>query len=157
MISIHSKWCKLIFKGIKSIEVRKTRPKIDTPFKCYIYESKSQCGSGQVIGEFVCDRIINIECDSFAPFDKELDLYINKQICMGRNEFIRYTNTNCAYGWHISNFVLYGEPKEITEFKSYYGCRNCKEKGTLPCLKICTGKYLNRPPQSWCYVGALEK
>ena len=40
MISIQPKWCKLIASGKKTVEVRKTRPKIDTPFKCYIYCTK---------------------------------------------------------------------------------------------------------------------
>lgn len=56
----------------KTIEVRKTRPKIETPFKCYIYCTKNKTiadeywgnrnghiyiDNGKVIGEFVCDRI----------------------------------------------------------------------------------------------------
>ena len=56
LISIRQKWCQKIMEGRMTIEVRKTRPKMDTPFKCYIYK----CGSGKVIGEFLCDEIINI-------------------------------------------------------------------------------------------------
>jgi predicted transcriptional regulator len=37
LISIRPKWCELIANGQKTIEVRKTRPKLETPFKCYIY------------------------------------------------------------------------------------------------------------------------
>ena len=37
LISIQPKWCELIASGKKTVEVRKTRPKIDVPFKCYIY------------------------------------------------------------------------------------------------------------------------
>lgn len=37
LLSIRPKWCELIASGQKTIEVRKTRPKIETPFKCYIY------------------------------------------------------------------------------------------------------------------------
>ena len=37
LLSIQPKWCELIASGKKMIEVRKTRPKIETPFKCYIY------------------------------------------------------------------------------------------------------------------------
>jgi len=37
ILSIQPKWCELIASGRKTIEVRKTRPQIDTPFKCYIY------------------------------------------------------------------------------------------------------------------------
>ena len=37
LMSIRPKWCNLIASGKKTIEVRKTKPNIETPFKCYIY------------------------------------------------------------------------------------------------------------------------
>ena len=37
MLSIRPKWAEKIANGEKTIEVRKTRPKLHTPFKCYIY------------------------------------------------------------------------------------------------------------------------
>lgn len=37
MLSIQPEWCELIASGKKTIEVRKTAPKLETPFKCYIY------------------------------------------------------------------------------------------------------------------------
>ena len=37
LISIRPKWCELIASGKKTVEVRKTRPQIETPFKVYIY------------------------------------------------------------------------------------------------------------------------
>ena len=37
LISIQPKWCELIASGKKTVEVRKTKPKLETPFKCYIY------------------------------------------------------------------------------------------------------------------------
>lgn len=40
LISIQPKYCELIASGKKTIEVRKSRPKIETPFKCYIYVTK---------------------------------------------------------------------------------------------------------------------
>ena len=42
LISIRPKWCEKIISGEKTIEVRKTRPKMDTPFKCYIYCTKPE-------------------------------------------------------------------------------------------------------------------
>lgn len=42
LMSIAPKWCELIANGKKTIEVRKTRPKIETPFKCYIYCTKEK-------------------------------------------------------------------------------------------------------------------
>ena len=66
LISIKPKWCELIASGKKTVEVRKTKPKIDTPFKVYIYETKTPLRwnkahnniiggeGGYIIGEFVC-------------------------------------------------------------------------------------------------------
>lgn len=42
MISVKPKWCELIAKGKKTIEIRKTKPNISTPFRGYIYCTKSQ-------------------------------------------------------------------------------------------------------------------
>jgi predicted transcriptional regulator len=40
LLSIRPQWCAKIANGEKTIEVRKTRPKLETPFKCYIYQTK---------------------------------------------------------------------------------------------------------------------
>lgn len=40
LISIQPKWCELIASGKKTVEVRKTKPKLETPFKVYIYATK---------------------------------------------------------------------------------------------------------------------
>jgi len=40
MLSIQPKFCELIANGKKTIEVRKTRPKAEPPFKVYIYCTK---------------------------------------------------------------------------------------------------------------------
>ncbi len=40
--SIKPQYCELIASGKKTIEVRKTRPKLDAPFKVYIYETKGR-------------------------------------------------------------------------------------------------------------------
>ncbi len=82
LISIAPKWCKLIMDGQKTVEIRKSRPKIDTPFKCYIYctlsgsrellkeygvdnwyKGKWSDKKGKVIGEFICDRISKYEME----------------------------------------------------------------------------------------------
>ena len=42
MLSIRPKWCEKIASGEKTVEVRKTRPKMNTPFKCYIYCTKAK-------------------------------------------------------------------------------------------------------------------
>jgi len=42
IISIKPKWCELIANGQKTVEVRKSRPKLETPFKVYIYCTKAK-------------------------------------------------------------------------------------------------------------------
>ena len=42
LISIRPEWCEKIINGRKTIEVRKTRPKMNPPFKCYIYCTKPE-------------------------------------------------------------------------------------------------------------------
>lgn len=42
LISIKPKWCELIASGKKTVEVRKTKPKLETPFKVYIYCTKDK-------------------------------------------------------------------------------------------------------------------
>lgn len=40
LLSIKPKYCELIASGEKTVEIRKNRPKIDVPFKVYIYCTK---------------------------------------------------------------------------------------------------------------------
>lgn len=40
LISIQPRWCELIASGKKIVEIRKTKPKLETPFKVYIYCTK---------------------------------------------------------------------------------------------------------------------
>lgn len=42
LISIQPKWCNLIASGRKTLEIRKTKPKLKPPFKCYIYCTKAK-------------------------------------------------------------------------------------------------------------------
>ena len=37
LISIQPEWCYRILSGEKTIEIRKNKPNLTTPFKCYIY------------------------------------------------------------------------------------------------------------------------
>ncbi len=49
LISIRPEWVEKIMSGEKTLEVRKTRPKLETPFKCYIY-----CTQASVRYQTVC-------------------------------------------------------------------------------------------------------
>lgn len=134
LISIRPRWCEKIISGEKTIEVRKTRPKMDTPFKCYIYE----CGNGKVIGEFLCDEIININGAGRIPSDAA------RPTCLEPAELHQYLGAATGFGWHISNLKIYDTPRELREF---YAVPNEVEVA----LKA-KPKPVTRPPQSWRYV-----
>ncbi len=175
LISIQPKWCELIARGKKTVEVRKTKPKIEVPFKCYIYCTKGDpiftqsafcdnISNGKVIGEFVCDRIYNIPF--LIPFDID-DIWhpmfygFESMTCLSDWEIDEYLGQKDGYGWHISDLVIYDKPKDLSEFYTYNGngdyCGGCVHHecpiDTEPC-RSCQGdrKYFYRPPQSWCYV-----
>ena len=56
MLSIQPKWCELIASGEKTVEVRKTRPQLQTPFKCYIY-----CTNGKMLYDLKDETYLNID------------------------------------------------------------------------------------------------
>lgn len=185
MLSIRPKWVEKIANGEKTIEVRKTRPKLKTPFKAYIYctmpdaknphnilelhgaDGKIRKANGKVIGEFTCDRI-----DRLAPANDPYGIYdigddYVLQTCLENGALWDYGHGTPLYGWHISDLRIYDAPKKLGEF-----WRDCLEYSELStncwsCENVCgdgdetdcntDGRlYLRRPPQSWCYVEAKK-
>lgn len=170
LISIRPKWCEKIASGEKTIEVRKTRPKMDTPFKCYIYCTQSgtkkfwtgprysyaddhshnqfdRCGNGKVIGEFVCDGIypVRYTMDGFA------DVVDCNRSLLKPSDFITYGKGKPLYGWHITDLRIYDTPRELSEFKPPF--EKCADKVCDEFLcASCEYGSIKRPPQSWCYV-----
>ena len=180
LISIQPKWCELIASGKKTVEVRKTKPIIETPFKVYIYctggppylnshngycylEERDVLGyrgtglycrlNNRVIGEFVCYDIAKI-LNFITHFgvegrpERELNT-IARASCLDYMDMLGYLGTEKdGYAWHISDLVIYDQPKELNDFYKYGNC-NSTYKGVEDYEVY---KPLNRPPQSWCYV-----
>ena len=172
MLSIRPKWVEKIASGEKIIEVRKTLPKLDTPFKAYIYctmpdakdphnilelhgaDGKIRKANGKVIGEFTCDAITRVNiCGFWDDSGKQLDNRI-KETCLTTEEFCKYLGENVGYGWHISDLLIYDQPRELSEFqRATDPCDSCHAEYTWECTgcKKMSGD-IKRPPQSWCYV-----
>lgn len=174
LISIRPQWCELIANGKKTVEVRKTIPKLGTPFTCYIYCTKGNLsypvengmvchnsGGMVAIGEFVCDDIIEDlrgeNCDILCG-----------QGYMSLAQIKAYGRNKKLYGWHISDLKIYDAPKDLNEFwlppELYCEKERC---GGCPYDQVAdvNGEYsfdcewkrpLTRPPQSWCYVEDKE-
>ena len=156
--SVSPRECELIASGRQTMLVRKTRPKIETPFKCYIYCTKgtfdiTDCpdlskdsvkkvaeGRGKVIGSFVCDEIIEDKHGEYADvFYKDGLLTLEEQKKYGKNKPL--------YGWHISDLKIYNKPKELGEFGNYktewIQWYHSDDKVFYP---------LKRMSGSWCYI-----
>lgn len=202
MLSIQPKWCELIASGKKTVEVRKTKPKLETPFKCYIYCTTDKrllrkFNKGEriddehffdehvfvrqntwirghfnpnqkVIGEFVCDKIVEFRNKLYDPALEETSLLS----CVDMYDLVRYiADKGIGYGWHITDLVIYDKPKELSEFYvegdcDCMNCRNCAwfDRGNGynvedDCNLAYKGadehksyKPIKRPFQSWGYV-----
>ena len=149
LISIRPKWCEKIMNGQKTIEVRRTRPKMNPPFKCYI----NKCGNGKVIGEFLCDEIININGAGRIPSDAA------RPTCLEPAELHQYLGAAVGYGWHISNLKIYDHPHEMSSFrgacKNDWWCESCAMYSERSGTCRNAGLQITRPPQSWRYVEKL--
>ena len=195
LLSINPKWCEFIASGKKTVEVRKTRPKIETPFRCYIYCTSSnvhECllqnesgaklihtinyqtaipvggyvGNGKVIGEFICNEITEFESEfwddetyeriqkivkdseryaEYGEYEYETvatnedenykENQLCKQSCVSWEEMRKYIGSGIKefYGWHISDLVIYDEPRELREFYTVckLNCEYCEMWGSV--------------------------
>lgn len=156
LISIAPKWCEQIASGEKTIEVRKTKPSIPTPFKVLIYETYDkkyeykgilwenstsfEHSCKKVIGEFMCDKVISTcgwrlrgdtqQCAKRTALEEEFP----RLACLTIDELVQYAGNDGReiYGWHISDLKIYDKPKELSEFrtppceKSEKACGKCK-------------------------------
>lgn len=182
MISIQPQWCEKIAARWKSLELRKSKPNIPLPFKCYIYQTRLKwvfnllrmlemddiadtltIGFGKVIGEFVCDHILG-HCEMGNADLAEQQSYVR------RADIFKYSGGKEVFGWHISNLVIYDKPKPLNQFyricdewekegftQTCRRCYNYERNDADMCYVCCVeGEFpVERPPQSWCYVEEL--
>lgn len=179
LMSIQPKWCELIASGKKTVEVRKTKPKLETPFKVYIYctqekrllhkfDKGERIDDEHFFEEHVFIRqntwirghfnpngkvIGEFACDYITGLkaDNIIQAYYNntKETCLTDKEITRYANGKKVFYWHISNLVIYGKPKELGEFVS--GSSRLEFSNTKDGFPL-KWSGMKRPPQSWCYV-----
>ena len=166
LISIRPKWCELIASGKKTLEVRKTSPKLEVPFKAYIYctsgtgentfnvpvsheqiarhyaETGSMeymncpIGNGKVIGEFICDTFVIDKTFGHDPL-------FNGAACMTEVECAAYSTCSPIYGWHISDLKIYARLKDLCDFRKPFPfhsfCKKCVRGGTAFHPETCYG------------------
>lgn len=167
LISIRPRWCEKIVNGDKTIEVRKTRPKMNTPFKCYIYCTLPKYphedfvatnyprpqfyGGGKVVGEFTCDRIDWITHIGYTGIPNLVETRICDAATMRTSPVGGLLNAACltpkmlndylawddGYGWHISDLRIYDVPRELSEFWRSYPEYSELSTNCLLCENVC--------------------
>ena len=183
LISIRPKWAEKIANGEKTIEVRKTCPKLATPFRVYLYVTAGRlsykcpngminhCNGGrEVIGEFTCKKLDWITRIGFSGSHipsrysicnrNNMDvMQIDNLLHAARLTYLDladYLAGGDGYGWHISDLLIYDEPKKLKDFRrscpNDLYCESCamcwENNGTCGNESL----HIKRPPQSWCYV-----
>lgn len=144
LISIRPEWAEKIARGEKTVEIRKNRPQLKTPFRAYIYCTEGNlsykcpngmichCVGGQVIiGEFVCDKIDEIarigymgssEPPKYSIYAGRRDGCVKpidnllKEACMTMGELERYLDGAAGCGWHISGLRIYNRQLSLSDF-----------------------------------------
>ena len=194
MKSVSPRICEKVANGDCTILVSKTAPKFDLPFKGYIcctsakpylyreanppfelfldselYEGEGyddRLFSGKVIGEFVCDEIIEWQYDKghqyYVDYPDDCTSYFPYLKCHSEatglrcSEIEKLGKGKPLYGLHIGDLKIYDKPKELSEFRKLCKinlpmCDRCEYYSTW------NGRCENitRPPQGWCYVEEL--
>lgn len=130
LLSIRPEWCDLIVRGKKTIEVRKTRPKLETPFKAYIYCTKAPQQLITIFkdGEETMDGEIHHGKPVFVKFNKLLPDSIRNKTQMVIGEFVcddirRIGPEYCVVKEDIESAIA-GSCLTVPQVKDYAGWKS---------------------------------
>lgn len=178
MLSIRPEWCEKILNGKKTVEIRKSFPKLGIPFKCFIYCTKpikkTRCGCMEVAedelyrlpsGEIKCGWSGELMCCE-APYGK--DNFLSGKVIAEFNcntwlfEDVGSFESQDVLDVYFPNSCMTVEQyNEYANGKTTYGWNiydlkifeHPKEISDFtPWAGEIPGRKLKRPPQSWCYV-----
>lgn len=174
LISIRPEWVEKIANGRKTIEVRKTKPHLDTPFKCYIYCTNTRpflvwgdVFQGDWFTEFTrlsgygraeADRNWDVfnghvagefVCDRVETIKAATEPYGIYDV---DDDFVAQTRLVDGALWDYGKgATLYGW--HISDLEIYDTPKPLSEFTGLRTKRDSMELYmLERPPQSWCYV-----
>lgn len=178
LISIRPELVEKIARGEKTVEVRKAQPKLEAPFKCYIYCTNARpflvwgdVFRGDWLTEFtrlsgygraVADRIWDVfnghvageftcnRVDAIAPTTEPYGIYDVD------DDFVAKTRLVDGALWDYGKgATLYGW--HISKLEIYDTPKPLSEFKGLRKTKFGYAPVeIKRPPQSWCYVEELK-
>lgn len=176
LLSIQPQWCTLILNEEKTVEVRKSRPDIETPFKVFIYCTKK--GRPLVYGDVFRGNWSEEYVQTYGYSKKEADKIwgslngkiIGEFICdrIDEYEFVVIAGLCGYYGYFEKETRL--TPEEMFRYgqgETLYGWHISnlqiyeEPKPLSDCIKdeylYDGGRFkmfekVNKAPQSWCYI-----
>lgn len=171
---------------LKRIEVRKTAPEetpfkayiYETKQKEKSFVSKTidgvqtevilrRGGCGKVVGEYICRKVEIVRADNViqAHYNNRPETRLTDE------QLWAYANGKPLKFLYMEDVVFYDKPKELGEngdftfpclrggedCDSHRKCVGCKyARLWVGTKEIYCDRWVNRPPQSWCYVEELE-
>ena len=181
LLSIRPNWCKKILDGEKTVEVRRTCPVHGTPFKAYIYctrtaskefildddnwdvSAKKHGGwpgkRGRVIGEFTCKKITGLTHVGETGSWESASLYV-----MAPGLYYKPADElleAACMSKETAEKYLKGRDGcgwHISDLKIYDQPRELRAFTGLQSTRFGMRPVeITRPPQSWCYVAENEE
>ena len=156
MLTLRLYWFYCIYKGIKTLEIRKSMPR---GFKGIVFACVSKTNwkqdlmkipenereffaqfVGKVGLKFTLNKVdkfyYNENLDYFTDInDKGLPMKtILEKSCLKDIDFVAYMNFRNGYAWHSDNLVVFDKPKELSEFykvgykEEWHNLLECEEK-----------------------------
>ncbi len=128
LMSIQPKWCELIASGKKTVEVRKSKPKLEPPFKVYIYCTKPKeklldvvKDGDEFFGETYHGKTKFIKsdegsvCDMYGKRQKVIGEFIcDKFIPIAYDNGVYYTTEQCGRAcMTVEEARKYGKGKQL--------------------------------------------
>ena len=177
LISIKPQWCNLILNGRKTLEIRKSKPNLTTPFRCYIYCSEKNAqnphhileihnsdgkiikANGKVIGEFICDYIKEYSTELYESdgeyYENIREVWQSEDDSSEEEYRIIASNDN---GNLNHNEILQKSCLSLDELKKYVGLGDSH----FFSWHISDFKLYDKPisiekaPQTWCYCAKIK-
>lgn len=137
LLSIKPEWAEKIYKGEKTIEWRKSRPKLDRNnrhTRVYLYETAPV---RRITGYFIlcgCYEL-DLSAEPVNMADALMAVDVQRRGRVPHDDLVRYQGkSRCIYAWSVNqrrDVIRYNVPYRLDDFD------------------------LKRPPQSWQYVEDL--
>lgn len=148
LVSVPPEVCERIANGEQTVLLMKRIPKLDVPYKCYIYQSANNrvcnnCNFCQHVLGMIAFRVCMVKTPNIELGERQKKC-IHKDLTRGKviGEFVcntvrDYASDECpdynvldtygapCYGLRITDLKIYDTPKELGEFK--HCCKHNRE------------------------------